>query len=359
MKKTKDNLGQTEQENAVQQSKKKNVRFSMDIVLKCIGYAVLITYVILFAIGKFVFPGTSLFWRSFNIFSGAGDPNQVIRVISYIIFCLGVSWVARFILKQFGKLLHKGRALVDIACSLIKYAALIAIIFLILKAFGVDTKAILAGIGILGLIVGLGAQPLIADVIAGLFIVFEKVFEVGDIIVVDGFRGTVKEIGIRTTQIEDAGGNIKIVNNSDLKSVINMTNQLSLAICDMSIEYGESLERVEAILKDNLDKIKENIPEIKEGPFYKGVAELGDSAVVIRFIAKCEEDAKYQVERDLNRQFKLLFDKNNINIPFPQVVVNEPTTFDKASRKQRRAADEFVEEQKELGKGIGDVRNDF
>ena len=333
--------------------------FVVDIVLKCIGYAIMAAYVVVLAFGTFMFDGASIFWRSFNIFSGAGDPNTWIRVLSYILFCLSVSWIVRFVLKQFGKLLHRGRALVDIACSLIKYAALIAIIFLVLKAFGVDTKAILAGIGILGLIVGLGAQPLIADVIAGLFIVFERVFEVGDIIVVDGFRGTVKEIGIRTTQIEDVGGNIKIVNNSDLKTVVNMTNQLSLAICDMSIEYGESLERVEAILKDNLDAIKENIPDIKEGPFYKGVAELGDSAVVIRFIAKCDEGAKYQVERDLNRQFKLLFDKYNINIPFPQVVVNEPTTFGKVSKKQRVAAGEFVDEQRELGKGIGDDRNEI
>lgn len=348
--KTKDNQNGKNQNQA---------NFVVDIVLKCIGYAVMAAYVVLLAFGTFMFDGASLFWRSFNIFSGAGDPNMWIRVLSYILFCLTVSWAVRFVLKQFGKLLHKGRALVDIACSLIKYAALIAIIFLVLKAFGVDTKAILAGIGILGLIVGLGAQPLIADVIAGLFIVFEKVFEVGDIIVVDGFRGTVKEIGIRTTQIEDAGGNIKIVNNSDLKSVVNMTNQLSLAICDMSIEYGESLERVEAILKDNLDAIKENIPDIKEGPFYKGVAELGNSAVVIRFIAKCDEGAKYQVERDLNRQFKLLFDKYNINIPFPQVVVNEPTTFGKVSKKQRVAAGEFVDEQRELGKGIGDDRNEI
>ena len=340
---------------------KKKMQFKnvVDLILKCLGIAITLAYFVLLAFGKFMFPATSVFWRSLNLFSGAGDPNRWVRVVSYILFCLCVSWVLRLVLKQFGRLLHKGRALVDIACSLIKYAAVIALIFLVLKAFGVDTKAILAGIGILGLIVGLGAQPLISDVIAGLFIVFEKVFEVGDIIVVDGFRGTVKEIGVRTTQIEDIGGNIKIVNNSDLKSVINMTNQLSLAICDMSIEYGESLERVEAILKDNLDKVKENIPEIKEGPYYKGVAEFADSAVVLRFIAKCEEDAKYQVERDMNRQFKLLFDKNNINIPFPQVVVNEPNTFDKASKKQKEKADEFVEEQKELAKGVGDGKNEI
>ena len=196
---------------------------------------------------------------------------------------------------------------------------------------------------------------MISDILAGLFIVFEGVFDVGDIIVYNGFRGTVKEIGIRTTQILDTGGNIKIVNNSSLKEVINMTNQLSLAICDIGIEYGESLERVEAILKANFDKIKEAIPDIKDGPFYKGVASLGDSAVIIRFAAMCDEGARYQVERDMNRQFKLLFDKNNINIPFPQIVLNQPTTFEDATKKQQIDAKNFVAEQKELSKGIADT----
>ena len=338
--------------------KKGSLKITADLVIKCIAFAVMGVYLLLLIFGKFMFPATSVFYRSLNIFSGAGDPNIAIRVISYVIFCLSVSWIIRFLLKQFGRLLKKGRAILDITCSLIKYAAVIVLLFLILRSFGVDTTALLAGIGILGLVVGLGAQPLIADVIAGLFIVFENVFDVGDIIVVEGFRGTVKEIGVRTTQIVDAGGNIKIINNSDLRTIVNMTEQLSLAICDVSIEYGESLERVEAILKQNLDQIKTNIPDVKEGPFYKGVSELGESGVVLRFIAKCDEDSKYQVERDMNRQFKLLFDKYNINIPFPQVVVNQPVAFEDATAKQKKDAEKFVEEQKELGKVIRDDRND-
>ena len=332
----------------------KNFKFSLDVALKLLAYLVLIAYVIIMAFGSKWFQPMSTFWRSINIFGTAAEFNAVIRVISYIIFFLGASWATRFILRLFARPLKRGKAIVDILCSLIKYAAVIVLIFFILKTFNVDTTAILAGIGILGLIVGLGAQPLIADIIAGLFIVFEKVFDVGDIIVVDGFRGMVKDIGIRTTRIEDTGGNIKIINNADLKTVINMTNQLSLAICDIGIEYGESLERVEAILKANLDSVKEAIPDIKEGPFYKGVAELGSSAVIIRFAANCEEDARYQVERDMNRQFKLIFDKNNINIPFPQVVVNQPVEFRNATKHEEKESKEFVEEQKILSKGIAD-----
>ena len=325
-----------------------------DIFFPILLGLIVLTYYIILIVGKFTFEPSNMFYRSYNIFSGVGDPNKIIRIISYIIFILSVSWVVRFALSKFGLLLHKGRAIVNLFCSLTKYAAAIVLIFMVLKTLGVDTTAILAGIGILGLIVGLGAQPLIADVIAGLFIVFENVFEVGDIVVVDGFRGTVDDIGIRTTKIEDAGGNIKIINNADIKTLVNMTKALSVATCEMSIEYGESLERVEAILKDNLDSIKEAIPEIKEGPYYKGVSALADSSVNLKFIAKCEEGSRYQVERDLNRQFKLLFDKYNINIPFPQLVFHKPTTFENVTRRQQRAAASFVEEQKELVKNIPD-----
>ena len=329
--------------------KKFGVKFFVNIFLALIA----VVYFVFLIFGGSIFGNTSEFYQSLNMFSNIANANIIVRIVSYTIFILAISSALRFVLMFLSKHMKGGRALMQIVCSLIKYAAVIVLLFFVLQTAGMDTTAILAGIGILSLVVGLGAQPLIADIIAGMFIVFEHIFEVGDIIVVDGFRGMVTEIGIRTTRLEDTGGNIKIINNADIKTLVNMTNQLSLAYCDMSIEYGESLERVESILKDNLGKIKENIPEIVEGPYYKGVAELGDSAVVLRFIAKCDEGQRFQVERDLNRQFKLLFDKYNINIPFPQVVVNQPVKFEKTNKNQSEKAEKFVEEQKEISKKLG------
>ena len=334
--------------------KKEKLNKVLGLVIKVTGIAIALAYFILLIFGRYMFKPTDEFWYSLNIFSGAGQPNQWIRVISYAIFILTISWIARFLLKLLSKLLIKGNAIIDILCSLIKYASVIVLLFFILKACGVDTTAVVTGLSIVTLIIGLALQPLLQDVIAGLFIVFEHVFEVGDIVVVGGFRGTVKEIGIRTTRIEDAGGNIKVINNSELRALVNMSDQLSIAACDIGIEYGESLERVEAILKEHMDEIKAAIPEIVEGPFYKGVSELADSSVNLKFVAKCKEGSKYQVERDMNRQFKLLFDRNNINIPFPQVVVNQPTTFEEASKKEKKDAKEFVEEQKDLSAHIHD-----
>ena len=334
--------------------KKEKINKTIGLIIKIAGIAIAAVYFVLLIIGKFVFKPTNEFWYSLNIFSGAGQPNQIIRIISYAIFVLTISWVARFLLKLLSKLLIKGTAIIDILCSLIKYVAVIVLLFFILKACGVDTTAVVTGLSIVTLIIGLALQPLLQDVIAGLFIVFEHVFEVGDIVVVGDFRGTVKEIGIRTTRVEDAGGNVKVINNSDLRALVNMSDELSIAAIDIGIEYGESLERVEAVLKEHIAEVKQAIPEIVEGPFYKGVSALADSSVNLKFVAKCSEGSKYQVERDMNRQFKLLFDKYNINIPFPQVVVNQPTTFQDASAKEIKEANAFVKEQKDLSANIHD-----
>ena len=250
------------------------------IVIKTLCAAIALVYFLFLIAGKQIFGAENAFYRGINIFLDKDGVNVWLRSLGYAIFLPALSYLVRLILKQVAKRLKKGKALVDLLCSFIKYIAVIALIFAILSVWGVNTAALLAGVGILSLIVGLGAQPLIEDIIAGLFIVFEHVFEVGDIIVVDGFRGTVKEIGIRTTQIEDAGGDVKVVNNSDIRTLVNMTSQLSLAISEVDIEYSESLERVELVVKDNLDSLRKNIPDIAEGPFYMGVSKLGASGDV-------------------------------------------------------------------------------
>lgn len=110
--------------------------------------------------------------------------------------------------------------------------------------------------------------------------------------------------------------------NSKIKSIINQTQELSVAKAYIGIKYGESIPHVESVISENLDAIKEQIPAIVEGQFYKGVNELAASSVDLLFVAKYKEEDIYQVQRDLNRELKLMFDANNVNIPFPQIVLN-------------------------------------
>lgn len=330
----------------------------VDIVLKIIGLGLVIAYFVFFflAMGNCRGGGApSEFDLAVYLFSGAGDPNPWLRSLSLAFFILSLSFLLRIALKFLSPFLKKGGAVLNLLASLIKYAALIVLIFLILAAFHVDTVTLLVSAGVVSLVIGLGAQSLISDVIAGLFIVFEEVFDIGDIIVIDGFRGTVKEIGVRTTQIVDWAGNVKVVNNSDIRALVNMTSELSTSFITISIEYGESIERVETIIKANLEAMKKNIPDIVDGPYYKGVSELGESGVSLAFIATSKEADRFQVERDLRRQLKLLFDENNIGIPFPQVTVNQPKEFAPAEKKEKEEASAFLSEQKEASKGIPDA----
>ena len=248
----------------------------------------------------------------------------------------------------------KGRTISRLLVSFFKWVIALTALFFIMDAWGANTTTMLASAGVVTLIIGLGSQSLVADILAGIFIVFEGEFQVGDIVIIDGWRGEVKEIGIRTTKLIDAGYNIKIVNNSEIKTIINQTQELSLAKAYVSVSYGARIEKIEAVIADNLESFKEKIPAIVEGPYYKGVSELGESGVTLLFVAKCQEDDIYQVQRDMNREIKIMFDNNNIEIPFNQLVVHmgEDADQDKVSKRDIKKAEDFNKEQKELSDDI-------
>lgn len=262
--------------------------------------------------------------KFFNIVKFFNDNYvNILESITIMIFMWIINQVLKFLALILTRKGHRSETIGDLLISVIRYSSVIVGLFLILSAWGVQTPTLLASAGILGLALSFGAQSLIEDVLSGLFIIFENQFQVGDVIQIDDFRGMVIEIGIRTTKFEDVNGDIKTINNSDIRSAINTSSHLSPAVCDISIGYDEDLKRVEKIILDNLPNIKKEIPEIQEGPYYKGVQSLADSSVVIRIYAKAEESKKYQVTRDLNRAMKILFDENKIGIPFPQIVVHQ------------------------------------
>ena len=281
---------------------------------------------------------------------------SVLKSIQIITICWLLVVVIRFILTKMLARNNRGATIVKLLNSFIKYLVAIIAIMMILNAFGVDTATLLASAGLLSLIIGLGAQSLISDIIAGIFIVFEGEYQVGDIVIIDGWRGTVDEIGIRTTKIIDWQGNIKIVNNSAVSSIINQSKELSVTTCVVGIDYRESIPQVELLIKNNIERIKQNIPEIVDGPYYKGVDSLGESSVNLLFIATVKEADYFVVQRALNREIKLLFDENNICIPFPQVTINNPGEIEKkASKQESKKANEFAKQQRTASKTMEDT----
>ena len=210
----------------------------------------------------------------------------------------------------------------------------------ILTAWGVDVASIVAGLGVLTLIVGLGCQTLIQDVVSGIFIVFDDYFSVGDLVIIDGFRGTVTSIGLKATKITDPSGNIKSISNSSINTVVNVSRLPTMITVNFDIGFNEDLERVEGVIDANLAEITKRIPQLTEGLYYKGVDNFTAAGVSLLFLGYCAEPDRFQVVRDVKREIYLMCRRNDINVPFNQITVNpqDPVDRPKATEKQKKGA---------------------
>ncbi len=218
---------------------------------------------------------------------------------------------------------HRARSVVSLISSLAKYVAFIVILCWGLAILGVNIGTIVASVGILALIVGFSAESLIADVVTGTFMLLENQYNVGDIVEVNGFRGTVTSIGIRTTCITDTGDNVKIINNSEMKNILNRSDNLSRAVSDIAIPYETDIEKLEGEFPKLLEEIyNAHTDTMQKAPQYLGVQALEDSGILLRFVVEVSEKNIFSATRTLNRDLLLGFRKLGVECPFPQLDVH-------------------------------------
>ncbi len=219
---------------------------------------------------------------------------------------------------------HRARSILSILSSLLKYVAFLVVLCWGLTILGVNVSTIVASVGILALIVGFSAESLISDVVTGAFMLFENQYNVGDIVEVDNFRGTVTSIGIRTTCITDPGDNVKIVNNSAMKNILNRSDKLSRSVSDIAVPYATDLAWLESEIPALMERIYETRTDVfKAPPRYLGVQSLADSSVVLRFVVNVDEKDIYSGARLLNRDLLLGFRSLGVECPFPQLDVHK------------------------------------
>jgi small-conductance mechanosensitive channel len=341
---------------------KKNREQKISFWTKCVWWTLGIAFLVIFLLSKQIFGADSILGQMFdqNGFVTIGEwfKNHWVAFVKSAVTII-VALMVYMIFKSIMKLVAvRGKAVktvVSLIVSIVKYIVIIAAIFIVLQTWGVDTSTLVASLGILALVIGLGCQSLINDIVSGLFLITERTFEVGDIVVIDDFRGTVDEIGIRSTKLVDAAGNIKIVNNSAIGSVVNLSQDLSVAICNVEVTYDVPIEKIESVIADHLKEVKAKIPAIVDGPFYKGVSSLdSDAGMEVKFVAKCKEEDRYQVQRDLNRDLYIMFDTNGIDMPYTHYYMykGEETDYQEASVKDIKKADAFNKDQKEQAGAI-------
>jgi small-conductance mechanosensitive channel len=196
---------------------------------------------------------------------------------------------------------------------------------MVLRELGVDIAPILAGVGIAGLAIGFGAQSLVKDFLAGIFILTENQFNVGDVIKAADVSGLVEKITLRATVLRDLEGRVHIVPNGAMGVVTNMTREWSRCVIDVSVSYREDIDRVADVLREIGTELKadpEFAPHILEPLQILGVESLGESGVTIRVMMKTKPPQQWTVGREFRRRIKRAFDTKGIEIPFPQRTVH-------------------------------------
>ena len=206
--------------------------------------------------------------------------------------------------------------------NLIKYFIVVVDVVMILDIFGIDTKTLIASLGVVGLVAGLAVQDTLKDFVAGMSIILENQYHVGDTITVKGFRGEVIALGIKSTKIRAYTGEVMIIPNHLIDEVINHSLDKSVAIIDIPISYDADIDKLENVLSGLFDEIKGSINGINGDIKLLGLQSYDDSSISYRVVCDTYPMMHFQVERDLKKYIKVCLDKNHIEIPFPQVVVH-------------------------------------
>ncbi len=217
---------------------------------------------------------------------------------------------------------NRYKTLVQLLVDLIKFIVIFIVILSILTVYGVDVKAALAGLGIASVVVGLAFQDLFKDLIVGFSIILEDYFSVGDTITVDGFRGEVIHIGLKSTKVKSFDGQILAIANRNIDKVINHSRNQSLAIVEVPVAYESDLDKVEKVLTNLFKELQEEIEEITGEITIWGVDDLGDSAVVYKVVAPTVPMQHFMVQRKIRKAVKVRFDKEHIKIPYTQIEVH-------------------------------------
>ena len=216
----------------------------------------------------------------------------------------------------------KGETIFKLVRSFLNYAMFIGAVCVSLSFLGVDTTTLLASIGLLSLAISLGAKDIVADILAGLSIVFERNYYVGDIVRIGDFKGKVKEIGVRSTKVTGGSNEVKIISNHEIGSVINYSKQTSVCSVKLNLPVTVSIEEIRKLFDEELPKVKEMNPYIVKGPNFDGIQELVDDRMIISISAEGPEEQIGSIQLDLNRVLQSMVNRGLLEHPKTNVTIN-------------------------------------
>lgn len=216
-------------------------------------------------------------------------------------------------------------------------AAWIVAIIVILIQLDVNFAGLLTGAGLIGIVVGVGAQGAIRDFLAGVFIILENQYRVGDIVtlsagVAGGVSGVVEDITVRITKLRDLDGNVHIVSNGSVGVITNMTFKYANVNIDIPVSYTTDIDTVKKIINDvGVDLAGDETlgKDVIEAIQFLRVDSFDASVMMVKALGKVKAGTQWDLAGEFRRRIKMAFDKKGIDIPYPQVVVHEDTPHSK------------------------------
>lgn len=259
-----------------------------------------------------------------------------IKVIALLIGALIVKSVLHFLIeraiKAFVKHSHSKEAeekrentLIRVFSGTSSTVIWLVVALMILSELGIEIGPLIAAAGVIGLAIGFGGQYLIKDLFAGLFILLENQYRVGDVVTIAGLDGKVEDFNLRVTVIRDMEGVVHYVPNGQIATASNKTQEFAKINLVVGVGYSDDIDKVEEIV----NKVgKELVSDddwkgsIRKAPEFLRIDNFGDSSVDIKIVGEVDAGKQWEITGELRRRLKKAFDKEGIEIPFPQRVIH-------------------------------------
>lgn len=247
--------------------------------------------------------------------------GQIIQIIGVYFICGVIIEVFNIILEDLvlktGHLnelqLKRRLTIIPLFKSLLKYVVYFTGAILVLNIVGINPGPVLAGAGIVGLAVGFGAQNLINDIVCGFFILFENYYLVGDYIEAgkSGDRiveGVVEAIELRTTHIRHADGQLQIVRNGEIGSIVNYSKQFAYARVDVPLPQSMNMEQAYHVIQQVGQELQDGCPDVLEATQIEGLENFDSENLVLRTMTRVKPGKHLSVQRLLRSKLKQAFD---------------------------------------------------
>ncbi|MDM8518720.1 mechanosensitive ion channel [Anaerolineales bacterium HSG6] len=288
-----------------------------------------------------------LFNRAMEYVIYVGTATLAIQQVSFIaefalyggiiIRVIGIIFFSRLLVELFSLLIDKfllvrgdltnvqwqqRLTMVPLVKSTLKYAIYFSAMLLLLSTLHFNIAPILAAVGGVGLVVGIGAQPVVNDLVSGLFVLFENLYLVGDYIEIGEAKGIVEAIDIRTTRLRDPDGQLHIVRNGQIGDIVNYSKGYTLAIVRVGVAYDSDMERVYTVIAKVGEEFNQTSKYVLAPTEVEGIEDFGGSEIVVRTATRTKPGFHREVGYEFRKLLKQAFDEADIEIPFSQHVIH-------------------------------------